>query len=135
MKKVVYDSDSGICVSGELSASMVKLMGACSIEQLHVTISKDIPDDPKVERCEIIENHGCLEFITDNVQRYNGTARGIRVVPEMATFAGFEFADGKVRANPWLWTSPNGEHTLDYSVSGSEWTPTHAKYVLFNIKT
>jgi hypothetical protein len=97
-KQVVYDSEATQYVHDSISDDMLKLIRACCMNRLSIVIYKDITDEPKVERCEIVNGAG-------NKLKYTRAGQ-----PQVAwlsdafddqDFAGFEFADGSISISQW----------------------------------
>ena len=125
MKKVyessekTYDDSLGGCPLG--------LTQQLESRGYHVVLSKDLPDEPKVERCELVCVGGAVRY-----HRFGTPDTILHWAESDPDFAGFEFADGSIDVHPWrkMYTAKWNEamHKLDTTQDGDL---IHAKYVLF----
>lgn len=142
MKKVVYESGS---VGGETLGGMTFDL-VLKIQNLgyQVKLSRDVPDEPKVERCEIL-NGRCepiplKTYLNDPFLHYArhtdsaGTKRPIHVAVSDPDFEGFEFEDGMVSVVPWRIMNKTSIKQPIISTKDNIGAIEHAKYVLFRVK-
>ncbi len=121
MKKVLYET--GV----NATSGLVWPVAIEGMESLgyHVTISREEPEKPEIERCEI-GSDDLLGFRTFGYRHtfdplFPSPRQPISGALDSPAFAGFEFADGAVGMVPW-------RVTLD---GLRPRPPEHAKYVLF----
>lgn len=99
MKKIVYETgatqyDAEFITP--LSLQPIHRMEACGAT---VVITKDIPDEPKVERCEIVDILNLEQLVYRDNQRHEDAPLS-EAINEPA-FSGFEFENGDVGITPW----------------------------------
>jgi hypothetical protein len=123
MSKKVYYETGGVDLGHLLHGPVLRYY---EDNGYHVVISKDIPDEPKVERREITIRHSSLTYDEGPYEC------GLHLAIDSPDFAGFEFEDGTVDVSPWRKKSPCIScFPSIMPVKDSDRPIEHAKYVLF----
>ena len=120
MKKIVYETDNNSSVG--FGTQMIRV-SELERSGFHVVVSKDVPDDPKIERCEIIAT-GDLHYT-----RGKSIPLSVGQAIDDPHFAGFEYASGFISNNPWS-RSVENERCIEHTRRTFD---EHAKYVLFRL--
>jgi hypothetical protein len=126
--RVLYESGSMSDHRGEMTVNQRSRVEALEADGLSVMVTQRVPDEPKVERCEI---RGAM-FL--NFHRAEQPTLCLSDALDVSDFAGFEFADGQVDVQPWRRNGNLmfcGIPTQPPIVIPSAQEMEHAKYVLF----